>query len=442
MIKYQFMKFSILLAILLWGSFNTYAQNYESAADKVFEFIANGQGDSIYTHFNEKIRARATPETFNSIFHKLEERFGAYQSKGEWQRTAIESQNMYYCDLVFKNSPLRLLVAFDPDGKVNTIRFIPVPHSASVPVKNDKFSESSIEIVSGKYKLPGTMSYPNKITKAPVAILVHGSGPNDRDETVGVNKPFRDIAWGLADRGIAVIRYDKRTFIYGSKWKTLEKKGTFDDETIDDAIAAIKWAKKNPQFDTNQIYLIGHSLGAMLAPRIAQKAPELAGIIMLSGNARPLENVILDQVNYLSSLQDSSDKDQKQRTLIKEQIANLKNLGTKKYDEKIGLPLNLNKAYWQFAEEYNQVKVAKKLKLPIFILQGERDYQVTMTDFNMWRSSLKHNRNVTFKSYPQLNHLYQEGKGKSIPSEYAQKASIPEYVIKDISQWIKDSDRK
>ncbi len=92
--------------------------------------------------------------------------------------------------------------------------------------------------------------------------------------------------------------------------------------------------------------------------------------------------------------------------------------------------------YWLYLCNYNQVEEAKKITVPILILQGERDYQVTMKDFQIWKQELKEKRNVSFRSYPKLNHLFLEGEGKSFPGEYQYAGNIPEYVIEDISVWI------
>ena len=132
-------------------------------------------------------------------------------------------------------------------------------------------------------------------------MLVHGSGPNDRDETLGPNKPFRDLAWGLADRGIAVLRYDKRTSVYGGKMAG-NKNLTVREETIDDALLAVKLLRGRPDIDPKRIFILGHSLGGMVAPRIGADDPSLAGLIILAGATRPLPDVAREQLEYIASL--------------------------------------------------------------------------------------------------------------------------------------------
>lgn len=296
--------------------------------------------------------------------------------------------------------------------------------------------EQPIEVVCGEFKLPGLLTLPLDAKNVPVVILVHGSGPNDRDETVGAYKPFRDIAWGLAERGIASIRYDKRTKVYGAKFAP-EGKADYDTETVDDALAAIDLAQTIGAIDTARVYVLGHSLGAMLAPRIAERAEgRPAGIIMLAGNARPLEDLLVEQLEYVSSLGTPLPPNM-QPDAVQKQADNVKKIGTDAYDETIGLPLGVPQSYWAFSNAYHQVEVARRLALPMLILQGERDYQVTMEDFGIWQSALSKKPNVVLKSYPSLNHLFHEGQGKATPAEYMGGGkAMPGYVLDDIANWM------
>jgi len=413
----------------------------EKQAQELLDFLMTGQGDSIYVRFNDNLKGQLSAAMFNDTFSTLEKQVGAYRDRGDWKEDQVSGVIVYYCDLQFERASLRFLTAFDADGKVNTIRFVPVPAapvaSNSMKMNAEKIEEQAIELVCGQYKLSGILTLTKGEQNVPLVILVHGSGPNDRDETIGPNKPFRDLAWGLAERGIASIRYDKRTKVYSGNYAG-GNGGTYDDETVDDALAAIDLAKTIQPVNTKQIYIAGHSLGGMLAPRIAERSGELAGIIMMAGNARPLEDLLPEQLAYIASLDGSPVEMKAMAEEVNTQVANLKKLGTSAFDENIPLPFNSPRSYWEFSQTYKQVEVAKKLSLPILILQGERDYQVTMQDFELWQSNLSGKSNVFFKSYPSLNHLFLEGEGKSTPSEYNEEKHIPGYVINDMAGWIKD----
>src|SRR5690606_19348563 len=127
--------------------------------------------------------------------------------------------------------------------------------------------------------LPGTLALPKgKAPGAgfPAVVLVHGSGPQDRDETVGANRPFLDIARGLAAQGIAVLRYDKRTQARPQDFAAGDY--TVDDETTNDAITAVAALGAAEGIDPDRIHVLGHSQGAMLAPRIAAHSGHVAGL--------------------------------------------------------------------------------------------------------------------------------------------------------------------
>lgn len=232
--------------------------------------------------------------------------------------------------------------------------------------------------------------------------MVHGSGALDRDETIFRNKPFRDIAEGLAAKGIATLRYDKRTFVYRQPVTTM------DDETILDALSAIRLARHY----SSRVYLLGHSLGAMLAPLIAERAEEpLAGVIMMAAPARDLETVVREQFDYL--LPSGASPAYKEQ-----QIDNLRQRAP------------------HYLQPQGQTEAARRLSLPMLILQGERDYQVSMQDFQLWKQSLEGKSNVEFHSYPRLNHPFMEGEGKSTPMEYQVEGHVAPYVLDDISSFI------
>ena len=272
-----------------------------------------------------------------------------------------------------------------------------------------------------------------------MVVLVHGSGPQDRDETIGPNKPFRDIAWGLATRGIATLRYDKRTRVYSTKLASMKKSFTVQEETIEDALAAVILLRETGGINADKIFVLGHSLGGMLIPRIGISDPNIAGLIVMAGTTRPLEDVILEQIEYITSLKEKLiESDKAGLESIKQAITKVKALkpaDASSFDKTlIGAP----PAYWLDLREYNPPESTKALKQPILILQGERDYQVTMVDFENWKTALSNRNNVEFKSYPKLNHLFIEGKGKITPAEYQNPGHVAENVIIDIAEWIKN----
>ncbi len=261
-------------------------------------------------------------------------------------------------------------------------------------------------VVTGDIHLPATILMPTDAHDVPIVVMVHGSGALDRDETIYVNKPFRDIALGLARKGIATLRYDKRTYVYRQPVMTM------DDETILDALSAIRLARRY----STRVYLLGHSLGAMLAPLIAERAEEpLAGIIMMAAPARDMETVVREQFDYLLPSGASP-------AFKEQQIENLRQRAP------------------HYLQPQGQTDAARRLTLPMLILQGERDYQVTMQDFCLWQQVLEGKTNIGYHSYPRLNHPFMEGDGKSTPMEYQLEGHVATYVIDDISSFIRQTE--
>lgn len=112
-----------------------------------------------------------------------------------------------------------------------------------------------------KYPLNGILTFPNETNGLfPTVVLVHGSGPSNMDEKIGNNYPFKDLAEGLSEKGIAVLRYDKRTLVYGKEMKN-DTGLSVKEETIDDAILASDFLQKDSRIDSNKIFIVGHSLG-------------------------------------------------------------------------------------------------------------------------------------------------------------------------------------
>lgn len=226
---------------------------------------------------------------------------------------------------------------------------------------------------------------------------------------------------------------------------------TVKEETTDDAISAVNMVGSLSPLnidsstadihalglDSNRIYLLGHSLGAMLAPKIAQENKKIKGIIVMAGPARSLEDVIIEQFKYRASLDSSGGGATKQALANEIKRAELAKSPDLKPDTPDSLlPFNSNAPYWIDLNHYNQVKVAEELKIPIFIMQGENDCQVSMTDYNLWKEKIGNKKNVSLKSYPKLNHLFMECDVKSTGAEYEKPSNVPIYVITDIANWV------
>lgn len=434
----------VLVMLMGWEPFQASAQDGQCLehARYIYALFEANEGDRIHAALSEEVRQKSTPELFHDLLPKIEKQFGALQSAGDWHEGEMQDCTFCYRDLTLERYRLRFQLSFNVRRELIGLWLKPVPVSTATPstlYNIETMAERELTLGADGFELPGTLTLPQNASpdrRVPCMILVHGSGPHDRDETLGPNKPFRDLAWGLAERGVATIRYDKRTKVYGAACVPSGRELDYDVETVDDAMAAVSWARKQPELAADSIYILGHSLGAMLAPRMAERDSTLAGIVLLAAPVRSLEDLLVEQVGYLNSLTGNSAEAKAQLEQLKLQVANVKRLDSMDFDPSIPLPMGLPASYWRLNNRYRPAEVAARLKLPILVLQGERDYQVTMLDFGLWRINLMRSKNAFFKSYPKLNHLMQEGVGKSTPLEYQEAAPVPAYLMDDVTRFV------
>lgn len=433
------MKALLLLAGVFLSLATMQAQTTTDLSLSLIGKLQRAQYDSCQTMFDTVVSNKINAGMMQQIWESMPRYIGEYQSYSDIRTEKTDSTESVSVRCHFAKTKMDLQLTFNHQQKIIGIFFLPPKNTSTYNYpeyyKAHKFYESKITVKSGKYELPGVLCIPNNVKNPPVAILLAGSGPNDKDESIGPNKLLKDIAVGLASNGIASIRYDKRTLNYGKEMAAQPDMG-IKEEVIEDAVSAVDMIRKHPLTKDSKIYIVGHSLGAMCAPLIASKT-KVNGIVLMAGNARPLEDLIVEQYRYLYGTDREKGEDDPEVKKMAAKAAVVKDAKALKMAKPEELPLNLPSPYWQSLTKYQQAEIAKKLKQPILVLQGERDYQVTMTDFQLWKKALGDKSKNTFISYPALNHLFMKGEGKSMPSEYETQGNVEGKVITDMSEWIK-----
>ncbi|MFO0615525.1 MAG: alpha/beta hydrolase [Polyangiaceae bacterium] len=310
-------------------------------------------------------------------------------------------------------------------------------------VDPSKFDATDVSIGEGDLALPGTLLTPKGAGPFPIVLLVNGSGGGDRDESIGPSKPFRDIAEGLASKGIAVLRWDKRTHdpkhVLALKIDLLDL--TVKEEYLDDFASALKVASSAKGVDPKRVFVLGHSEGGWLAPWLVKLHPDIKGAIVLAGNARHFSDIFVSQAEYLLTADDGklSDDDKAKVEAVKKQVAIAKDPKTPREEPMKSFPFGIGPAkYWRSLDGYDAVATAKGLSQPFLVLQGGRDYQVTeKDDYALWKSGLGSKKGAEFQLFPKLNHAFCAGEGMATPNEYLTLSGhVDEPVIKAIAAFV------
>ncbi|MGI9583509.1 DUF3887 domain-containing protein [Chryseobacterium sp. RRHN12] len=377
--------------------------------------------EKAHSYFDPSVAGQIPVEQLKAIPEQLQGQVGGLKNILEVNNEG----NIYYYYTEFEKTKLDIQLTFGENNKL--LGFFLVPHKTFE--KRDEKTEFRIK--SDAVELKGTLLVPPSNNKKRLVIFVHGSGSHDRDETIGENKPFKDIAEYLFNHGIASYRYDKR--IYSSP-ETFNEKSTVEDETINDAVNAALYFKNNPEYKGYEIVILGHSQGAYLMPKIAEKA-QVSKYVFMAGNARPLQDLLVEQYEYLHSL-DQANVPAEAVQEIKKQVAFLNSSQFNFKSPTSELPLGQSAAYWKYLKDYNQLNEVKKIKAPMLFVQGGRDYQVTEKDFNLWKQTLKNNKAAVFKFYPELSHLFIAGSGKPSPKDYEIKGKVDEQFLGDLTDFI------
>ena len=344
--------------------------------------------------------------------------WGAVQNVGSPMVRKAGTASIVAFQVKFATQTITFQFSVTEDGAVAVMLHSPAATPWQHPPysKPDSFKEREVTVGGGPWKLPGTLTVPVGQGPFPGLVLVHDSGPGDRDESMGAVKVFRELAEGLASRGVVVLRYEKRTRQYPQASQA--KDYTVEKETLEDAGLALALLRAQPEVKPGRVFLLGYGLGGYVAPRIAEADGKLAGVVIVNANARPLEDVTLDEAKFRKVT------GAQMQTLI-EQAAKIKKLS--QGDEDTVPLMGMPGPYLLDLQGYNPAGLAKLLGVPLLILQGERDYLLTTKDFDLWKSGLAGQKNATLKSYPALDRVLLAGQ----PGQH-----VAQDVIDDVAKWL------
>lgn len=375
------------------------------------------------------------------ILEGLKASAGTVQSYGE--PMGSEQQGMYVTvvPVVFESMTLQATLVTDEECKLAGLLFQPEAEAAEVPLPEGATAEEVTVDAGVGFPLSGTLVVPATAEgKLPAALLVWGSGANDRDETAGANRVFAKLASGLAERGIITLRFDKRTHTYPDA-SVADPAFSIQEEYIQDVVAAVELLKADPRVDASKIYLIGHSQGAMLAPRLVSEGADVAGMVLMAGSPRDLTDILFDQeMNTLQGIDAPEQKGQYEAWRSEAQEVFALDAEAAKAHE----PLysgTFGAYYLWDMHQHDAISLIKELGVPTLIMQGENDWQVYAdVDYAAYQEALQDVEFVQFQLYEDLNHLFMPSMAKGLSEamlEYNTPGEIPGAVLDDLAGFVK-----
>ena len=407
-------------------------------ATRFLDLLDEGKYEDALVMATPELREGLAGGKLQQAWEGVSATFGNRRSRAPPRSEMIDGKLVASSHLQFATLALDARVVFDATQKISGFWIVPAsaPPAAPADASITRHREREVTIGATGVPLPGLLTLPEGQGPFAAVILVHGSGPHDRDETIGPNKPFLDLADGLAARGLAVLRYEKRTMARADLFA--HAGFTVDDETVDDALAAAAFLRTQADIDPRRIHVAGHSLGAMMAPRIGQRDPAIAGLILLAPPASKLEDIVVRQTRYLARLQGQSDAEIEQAlAALEPQRQAVKHLTAGGVDP-VSMLLGLPASYWRDLNAYDPIATARAILQPMLLLQGSRDYQVTPADeFSKWRSAFATDPRFELIEYPMLGHAFMPGSDPPGPKDYELPGHVDSKVLDDIAAWVK-----
>jgi dienelactone hydrolase len=331
-------------------------------------------------------------------------------------------------EIYFDSATRRLLRVYTPGRDAELVREGFAPSSGSAPKPVEPPAGVTERTVTFKQldgtPYPAVLCVPKSPSPAPMVVMLQGSGPNDRDETIGPNKPFRDLAWGLAQRGVATLRFDKRTFAFPAFYK-----GSLDSESIDDGVDAVKFAQTLPEIDRARIYVLGHSLGSLAAIYVAERVP-VAGMVLMAGAGRPMDQVIRDQVIELAAGQGEA----KLQETLKQQDSIMAKVraGTATAQDLNGQPPDAVRDMIV----RDPIAELQKTTAPMLVLKGGKDAQLFQADYDSLAAVAGKRPHSGAKLFPNLTHIFTPTDGPTDVRAIYQPAHVAPEVIDTIVAWM------
>lgn len=414
----------------------TVATEPTAVATAVVEMARDGRFAEIEKLFTPRLRAAAPPPALQTGWEGQISRIGSIIEVGDpISEPAAAGPVRISIPITCDRGGLTLVVAVDAAGMLHDLVLAPpaAPWAPPRYASPRRFTEQEVTVGSGPLAVPGTLTLPRGRGPRPAVVLLT-AGPFDRDLTTGPNKPFKDLAWGLASRGVAVLRFDKVNHVH--RHVEAEPGFTMAAEYVPHALAAVRLLQQQPGIDPARVFVLGHSGGGKAAPRVAAADASVAGMVILAGDTLPLPRAIIRVAHYLADL-DPGPAAAAAVASFTRKAARVEDPELSPATPAADLLFGWPASYWLDLRGYDPVRTAAELDKPMLILQGGRDYQVTVADdLAGWRAGLAHRPDVTIRVHDADDHLFFPGSGPSTPADYEAPTHVDPAVVADIAGWL------
>ena len=412
-------------------------EQLEARASTFVELLIEDEFDDAYELVSDTFEAELPPEDLEAVWSQHIEPLGAFQgfTSVEYQGETPEGAPHVVAFASFDAGGVRFDIVFD-DGEVYGFFLQPVGEwTPPAYIDDDAFTEEEVTLSApGDCELGATLTRPTA-EEAPGIVLVHGSGDQDRDQTIGPNRTFKEIAQGLATQGIAVLRYDKRPYACSIERTT----ATVDDIITDDAVTAIERLEDDDRI--TDVYVAGHSLGGRLAPRIAARG-DVDGVVLLAPSGEPVYEVLVRQNRHVFEL-DGELSDEEEAALaeveaLAERIRTL-DIGD---DEVLDIAGGRGRSFFETLRAVEHTEAIVEVDVPTLLIQGGRDYLVTTDDdLPIWEAALDDVSEAEIVVFDDLNHRFQAGTDPATPQEWFEpEHPVDERVVETIAGFVLDSE--
>lgn len=447
----------ILTVVALLGVTGAQTPDYQARAKAIVSDLAARNFDKIEAQFDSTMSSVLPADKLTASWDQLISQVGKFKEITATRQQEVQGYHVVFVTCEFEKHPLDVKLAMNAQGQVAGLFFVPariaLPHRPQNPVKPYPYREEDVSYdnKSTGNRLAATLTLPSGKGPFPAVLLLTGSGPQDRDETVFGHKPFLVLSDYLTRKGIAVLRADDRGV--GKSTGNFAAATTADFAT--DAEAGVAYLKTRSEINSRMIGLIGHSEGGDIAPMVAARNPDVAFIVMLAGSGVRGDEIIVEQVRKLSELSGASSSEVEKRVAQQRELLTLVEKGTddpavaKELREKllevvpeaqVGTAMQqINSPWYRYFLAYDPATALRKVSCPVLALNGSKDIQVA-PEQNLpgIRKALEAagNKHFEVEELPGLNHLFQTAKTGSL-EEYAQiEETMSPVVLERVASWI------